>query len=44
LEAAATRVAAKKILADEAFVADETRPVLSTSGRRRRRLRARRAA
>jgi hypothetical protein len=44
LEAAATRVAAKKILADEAFVVDETRPVLSTSGRRRRRLRARRAA
>ena len=37
LEAAATRVAAKKVLADEAFVADETRPVLWTSGRRRRR-------
>jgi hypothetical protein len=36
LEAAATRVAAKKVLADEAFVADETRPVLLTSGRRRR--------
>jgi len=45
LEAAATRVAAKKILADQAFVADETRPVLSTSGRRRRRgLALRRAA
>ena len=45
LEAAATRVAAKKVLADEAFVADETRPVLWTSGRRRRRARAvRRAA
>lgn len=39
LEAAATRVAAKKVLADQAFVADEVRPVLSTSGRRRRRLR-----
>ena len=37
LAAAATRVAAKKVLADEAFVADETRPVLWTSGRRRRR-------
>jgi hypothetical protein len=37
LEAAATRVAAKKILADEAFVADETRTLLWTSGRRRRR-------
>jgi hypothetical protein len=37
LEAAATRVAAKKVLADESFVADETRPVLWTSGRRRRR-------
>lgn len=37
LEAAATRIAAKKVLADEAFVADETRPVLWTSGRRRRR-------
>jgi hypothetical protein len=36
LEAAATRMAAKKILADEAFVADEVRPVLWTSGRRRR--------
>jgi hypothetical protein len=45
LEAAATRVAAKKVLADEAFVADETRPLLWTSGRRRRRGRAvRRAA
>lgn len=45
LEAAATRVAAKKVLADQAFVADETRPVLSTSGRRRRRgLGVRRAA
>jgi hypothetical protein len=39
LEAAATRVAAKKVLADQAFVADEVRPVLSTTGRRRRRLR-----
>jgi hypothetical protein len=37
LAAAATRVAAKKVLADEAFVADEKRPVLWTSGRRRRR-------
>ena len=36
LEAAATRVAAKKILADDALVADETRPVLWTSRRRRR--------
>lgn len=36
LEAAATRVAAKKVLADEAFVADEMRPLLWTSGRRRR--------
>jgi hypothetical protein len=44
LEAAATRAAAKKILADEAFVADETRPVLWTSGRRRRRGRALRRA
>jgi hypothetical protein len=46
LEAAATRVAAKKILADEAFVADEVRPLLWTSGRRRtrRRLPVRRAA
>ncbi|HZT86200.1 MAG TPA: hypothetical protein VE984_12420 [Gaiellaceae bacterium] len=35
LEAAATRVAAKKILADEVFVADETRTLLWTSGRRR---------
>jgi hypothetical protein len=41
LEAAATRVAAKKVLADEAFVADETRPLLWTS--RRRRLRRGRA-
>jgi hypothetical protein len=45
LEAAATRVAAKKVLAGEAFVADETRIMLWTSGRRRRRGRAvRRAA
>ena len=45
LEAAATRVAAKKVLADQAFVADEVWPVLSTSGRRRRRgLTLRRAA
>ena len=44
LEAAATRVAAKKLLADEAFVADETRPVLWTLGRRRRRRTLRRAA
>ena len=45
LEAAATRAAAKKVLADEAFIADETRPVLWTSGRRRRRgLNLRRAA
>ena len=36
LEAAATRVAAKKVLADTALVADETRPLLWTSGRRRR--------
>ena len=36
LEAAATRVAAQKVLADEVFVADEVRPVLWTSGRRRR--------
>jgi len=35
--AAATRVAAKKVLANEAFVADETRTLLWTSGRRRRR-------
>lgn len=39
LEAAATRVAAKKILADEVFVAQETRPVLWTSQRRRMRRR-----
>jgi hypothetical protein len=45
LEAAATRMAAKNILADEAFTADETRPMLWTSGRRRRRGRGvRRAA
>jgi hypothetical protein len=44
LAAAATRVAAKKILGDEAFVADETRPVLWTSGHRRRRRSFRRAA
>lgn len=43
LEAAATRRAAKKILADDAFVADETRTMLWTSGRRRHRL-SRRAA
>jgi hypothetical protein len=36
LVAAATRMAAKKVLADEAFIADETRPMLWTSGRRRR--------
>lgn len=36
LEAAATRMAAKKILSDEVFVADETRTMLWTSGRRRR--------
>jgi hypothetical protein len=35
LEAAATRLAAKKVLADVAFVAAETRPLLWTSGRRR---------
>lgn len=35
LEATATRVAAKKILADEALIADEVRPLLWTSGRRR---------
>jgi hypothetical protein len=44
LEAAATRIAAKKVLADEAFVADETRPLLWTSGRRRRRRPAARRA
>lgn len=46
LAAAATRAAAKKVLADEAFVADETRPMLWTSRRRRKRRRAafRRAA
>jgi hypothetical protein len=45
LQAAATRVAVKKVLADEAFVADETRPLLWTSERRRRRRwAARRAA
>jgi hypothetical protein len=37
LEAAATRIAAKKILAGEAFIAHETRPLLSTSRRRRMR-------
>jgi hypothetical protein len=37
LEAAATRRAAKRILADEAFVADEARTMLWTSGRRGRR-------
>jgi hypothetical protein len=37
LEAAATRVAAKKILADEALIADEVRPLLWTSGPRRMR-------
>lgn len=40
LEAAATRMAAKKILAGEAFVADQTRTMLWTSGHRRRRGRA----
>lgn len=45
LEAVATRVAAKKVLAGQAFVADETRTMLWTTGRRRRRVRAvRRAA
>ena len=45
LEAAATRMAAKRILSDEAFVADETRTMLWSSGRRRHRGRAvRRAA
>ena len=44
LEAAATRAAAKKVLADEAFVADDTRPMLWTSGRRRRRGRGLRRA
>lgn len=45
LEAAATRVAAKKVLADDVLIADETRPLLWTSGRRRRRgLTVRRAA
>jgi hypothetical protein len=44
LEAAVTRAAAKKVLADEALVADETRPMLWTSGRRRRRGRVRRRA
>lgn len=39
LEAAATRAAARKILADESLIADQTRPVLWTSGRRRRGLR-----
>jgi hypothetical protein len=43
LEAAATRMAAKKILAGEAFAADHTRTMLWTSGRRHVRL-ARRAA
>lgn len=38
LEALATRAAAKKVLADEAFLADETRTLLWTSGRRRRRM------
>lgn len=45
LQAAATRRAAKRILADEAFVADEARTMLWSSGRRRRRGRGvRRAA
>jgi hypothetical protein len=35
LEAAATRVAAKKILAGEVFLGDETRPLLWTTRRRR---------
>ncbi len=35
LEAAATRAAAKKILADEVFIAHEGRTLLWTSGRRR---------
>lgn len=35
LQAAATRIAARKVLADEAFIAEETRPLLWTSGRRR---------
>src|SRR5690349_3018444 len=34
LQAAATRIAAKRILADEAFIAHETRPLLWTSTRR----------
>jgi hypothetical protein len=45
LAATATRLAAKKILAGEAFIADETRTMLWTSGPRRRRARGvRRAA
>lgn len=45
LEALATRLAAKKVLADKAFTADETRTMLWTSGQRRRRGRkVRRAA
>lgn len=45
LQAVATRIAAKKILADTVFLADETRTMLWTSGRRVRRSRAiRRAA
>lgn len=40
LAAAATRIAAKKILSGEAFVTDEERPMLWTSGRRRSRRRA----
>jgi hypothetical protein len=35
LEAAATRIAAKKILADEMFLGDETRTLLWTTRRRR---------
>lgn len=37
LQAAATRTATKRILADQAFIAAEARPLLLTSGRRRRR-------
>jgi hypothetical protein len=35
LEAVATRIAAKKILAGEIFLRDETRPLLATTRRRR---------
>lgn len=44
LEAAATRAAAKKVLAGEAFLADETRTMLWTSERRKRRGRTTRRA